>query len=106
MLVFGGDREAGSGRGDQNAPNAAFTSNSLASPGFARTRGDTLAADAGDEIVELWTAVYGEPPSLRTDVRLLIQVLVEALPQPAARRPSLPAGPASWKMRPTDALDA
>jgi len=32
-----------------------------------------------DEIVGLWTAVFGEPPTLRTDAPLMIKVLVEAM---------------------------
>jgi hypothetical protein len=38
--------------------------------------------DAAQEIIALWTRVHGEPPPIRSDVPLMVKVLVEALPIP------------------------
>lgn len=45
---------------------------------------------ANDRIVDLWSAVFGEPPTLRTDTALMIEVLVDSLPHPAPVSTSRP----------------
>ncbi len=48
---------------------------------------------AKDRVVDLWSAVFGEPPTLRTDTRLMIEVLVDNLPDPAPISTSRPTEP-------------
>jgi hypothetical protein len=35
-----------------------------------------------DAIVDLWIALYGEPPPVRADVSMLVGALVSGLPEP------------------------
>lgn len=35
-----------------------------------------------DIIIDLWIAVYGEPPPVRADMEMLIGALVSGLPEP------------------------
>ena len=35
-----------------------------------------------DVIVDLWTAVYGEPPPVRAELSVMISALVLGLPEP------------------------
>ena len=43
--------------------------------------------DAVEELQALWTAVYGEPPFIRAEPRVLAEVLVGALPLAPAYEP-------------------
>jgi hypothetical protein len=42
-----------------------------------------MSTDPTDEIVALWAAVYGEPPTIVTDRSLMLAALVAHLPEPA-----------------------
>lgn len=49
-----------------------------------------------DAIVDLWTAVYGEPPPVRADVSTMVGALVSGLPSPDWRD-YLVAGSSSYQ---------
>ncbi len=38
-----------------------------------------------DNIVDLWSAVYGEPPPVRAELSMMIGALVSGLPEPVWR---------------------
>lgn len=47
-----------------------------------------------EEVENLWVATFGEPPGVRCDARLLIEILVRGLPKaPAYGEPRRPRGP-------------
>ncbi len=47
-----------------------------------------------DVVVDLWTAVYGEPPPVRAELSVMVGALVSGLPEPV-RREDAPAGSTS-----------
>jgi hypothetical protein len=55
-------------------------------PGLTYVEPAAMTRDDVDEIVALWTEVFGEPPSLRTDIGLMVEILVGTLPPPAGRQ--------------------
>ncbi|MBS0295492.1 MAG: hypothetical protein JSR45_04215 [Proteobacteria bacterium] len=42
-----------------------------------------MSTDPTDEIVALWAEVYGEPPTIITDSRLMLAALIRHLPEPS-----------------------
>ena len=41
-----------------------------------------MAETPEDTIVDLWAAVYGEPPPVRAELSMMIGALVSGLPEP------------------------